>query len=698
MVPRHRPRTEGRLSLTVEAKRPPLPDARLPTPDSALTLRCINTIRVLSMDAVQQAESGHPGTPMALAPAAWLLWTRHLKHDPRHPDWPDRDRFVLSCGHASMLLYSLLHLTGYDLPLDEIKRFRQWGSKTPGHPEHGHTIGVETTTGPLGQGIGNAVGMAIAERLLAQRFNGPGEQLVDHRIWAFVSDGDLMEGVSHEVCSLAGHLRLGNLKVLYDDNDISIDGHTGMTFTEDVGVRFEAYGWRVLYVGDGNDLEAIDRALVQAAEETERPTLIVLRTIIGYPAPTRQNTAKAHGEALGKDEVRKTKEILGWPPDQDFYIPPEVSEATAQWVERGGQLHQAWASRWERYRAAEPALAAQFEGALAGRLQVDWDVLLPKFPAGQALATRQASAAALEALVSVVPELAGGSADLAGSTGTTLKNSVTFAPEQPGRTIAWGVREHCMGAALNGMALHGGIRPYGSTFLIFSDYMRPAIRLAALTGLPVTYIFTHDSVGLGEDGPTHQPIEHLASLRAMPNMTVIRPGDAAETAEAWRAALEHGGGPTALILTRQKLPVPDRNGLGAASGLRRGGYVLYDPPGGAPEAILIATGSELHLALEAAQKIEDIRVRVVSLPCWELFRRQPQGYRDDVLPPTVRARVSIEAAAHMGWREWITEDGESIGLDHFGASAPGERLFQEFGFTVDAAIAAVRRVFAGAGT
>jgi transketolase len=648
------------------------------------------------MDAVQKAESGHPGTPMALAPAAWLLWTRHLKHDPRNPSWPDRDRFVLSCGHASMLLYSLLHLTGYDLSLEEIKNFRQYGSKTPGHPEHGLTPGVEATTGPLGQGIGNAVGMAIAERLLAERFNRPGHEIVNHRTWAFVSDGDMMEGVSHEVCSLAGHLRLGNLKVIYDDNDISIDGHTGMTFTEDVGARFEAYGWRVMHVDDGNDLAAIEQALGAAAAESERPTFIVLRTIIGYPAPTRQNTAKAHGEALGEDEVRKTKEILGWPPDQHFLVPPEVAETTAQWVARGARQRAEWEARFERFRTEKPELARQFDEALAARLAVDWDTVLPKFPAGKELATRQASAAALEALVKVIPELAGGSADLAGSTGTNLKDAVLFAPPpgKPGRTLAWGVREHCMGTALNGMALHGGIRPYGSTFLIFSDYMRPAIRLAALTGIPVTYIFTHDSIGLGEDGPTHQPVEHLASLRAMPNMTVIRPGDAAETAEAWRAALEHREGPTALILTRQKLPVPDRAKLGAANGLRRGGYVLSDPPSGVPRAILLATGSELHLALEAAQRLADIPVRVVSLPSWELFRKQPESYRDTVLPPSVRARVSIEAAARMGWREWVTEDGEIIGLDHFGASAPGERIFQEFGFTVDAAVAAVRRVLA----
>jgi transketolase len=680
-------------ALPVEAKRPPTPDSRPPLSDSALTWRCINTIRVLAMDAVQKAENGHPGTPMALAPAGWVLWTRHLRHDPRHPDWPDRDRFVLSCGHASMLLYGLLHLTGYDLSLEDIRQFRQWGSRTPGHPERGHTPGVETTTGPLGQGIGNAVGMAIAERLLAERFNRPGHELVNHRTWVFASDGDLMEGISHEVCSLAGHLRLGNLKVLYDDNDISIDGHTGLTFTEDVGARFEAYGWHVLHVDDGNDLDAIDRAFVDAEAETGRPTLIVLKTIIGYPAPTRQNTAKAHGEALGEDEVRKTKEILGWPPDQHFLVPPEVAATTAQWVTRGAGLRAEWGTRFERYLMEEGELATQFDDALAGRLHVDWDKALPSFPAGKPLATRQASATTLEALVKLIPELAGGSADLAGSTGTGYKGAITFAPGKPGRNLAWGVREHGMGSALNGMALHGGIRPYGSTFLIFSDYMRPAIRLAALTGLPVTYIFTHDSIGLGEDGPTHQPVEHLASLRAMPNLTLIRPGDAAETAEAWRVAMEHRDGPTALVLTRQKLPVPDRARLGAASGLRRGGYVLHDPEGDAPpQAILIATGSELHLALETAQAIQDLRVRVVSLPCWELFRKQPESYRDEVLPPAVRARVSVEAGARQGWREWVTEAGEIIGLEHFGASAPGEHLFQEFGFTVDAVIAAVRRV------
>ncbi|HSE54001.1 MAG TPA: transketolase [Gemmatimonadales bacterium] len=653
----------------------------------------MNTIRALAMDAVQAAESGHPGTPMALAPAAWLLWTRHLHHDPRRTDWPDRDRFVLSCGHASMLLYGLLHLTGYDLSLEEIRHFRQWGSKTPGHPEHDHTPGVETTTGPLGQGVGNAVGMAMAEALLAHRFNRPGHEIVNHRTWAFASDGDLMEGVASEAASLAGHLALGKLSILYDDNHITIDGDTDRTFNEEVRLRFEGYGWRVLEVGDGNDLDAIDRAFGEAARHTDRPTLIRLRTIIGYPAPTRQGTAKAHGEALGKDEVARTKEILGWPAEPAFYIPPEVAAETEGIAARGAAQRADWDARLARYQAEHPELAREFEQALSGRLEVKWEEVLPQFPPGTALATRQASGATLQALMTAVPTLAGGSADLAGSTGTSLKGLTLFGPGKPGRDIAWGIREHVMGSAMNGMALHGGIRPYGATFLVFADYMKPAIRLAALMKLPVTYIFTHDSIGLGEDGPTHQPIEHLAMLRSIPNMTVIRPGDAAETAEAWRMALEHREGPTALVLTRQKLPVPDRSGLAPASGARRGGYVLYDPPG-AVRAILIATGSEVHVALEAAHALaaEDLAVRVVSLPSWEIFRRQPADYRESVLPAGVRARVSIEAATPFGWLEWVTEDGAVIGIDHFGASAPGERLFEEFGFTRDAAIAAVRRV------
>jgi transketolase len=637
---------------------------------------------------------------MALAPVGWLLWTRHLKHDPANPDWPDRDRFVLSAGHASMLLYSLLHLTGYDLPLEEIRNFRQWDSRTPGHPEYGHTVGVETTTGPLGQGIGNAVGMAMAERLLAARFNLPGHDTVDHRTWVIASDGDMMEGVGSEVSSIAGHLRLGRLKVIYDANHITIDGETDRTFSEDVGARYQAYGWRVLQVDDGNDLDAIDQALSEAASEDERPTLIVLRTIIGNPAPTRQNTAKAHGEPLGKDEVRKTKEILGWDPDQTFVVPDEVAAQASRIKARGATSHGEWQKRFQEFERVHPSLAREFLDAIAGKLKVDWDAALPKFPAGAGLATRQASAKTLENLLPLVPELAGGSADLAGSTGTALKDLMLYGPGRPGRSIAWGVREHAMGAAMNGMALHRGIRPFGGTFLIFSDYMRPSIRLAALMGMPVTYIYTHDSVGLGEDGPTHQPIEHLASLRAIPNLVVIRPADGPETAQAWRAALERQDGPTALVLTRQKLPVPDRTSLGNAAGVLKGAYVLFDPPG-SPRALILATGSEVSLALEAAAALTrgegspPIPTRVVSFPSWELFRAQPEDYRNQVLPPAVRARVSIEAGATQGWREWVTDQGAAIGIDHFGASAPAEKLFQEFGITTKAIVAAVRRVASG---
>ena len=686
-----RPLRERSLPLTVDTQRPPARPQ--PVTDTALTWRSINTVRTLAMDAVQAAESGHPGTPMALAPAGWLLWTRHLRHDPRHPDWPDRDRFVLSCGHASMLIYGLLHLTGYDLSLDDIRNFRQWGSRTPGHPEHGHTPGVETTTGPLGQGFGNAVGMAMAERILAERFNRPGHEIVDHRTWVFASDGDLMEGVASEAASLAGHLALGKLAVVYDDNHITIDGDTDRSFNEQVKLRFEGYGWRVLEVTDGNDLEAIDAAFRDATSRADRPTLIRLRTIIGYPAPTRQNSAKAHGEPLGKDEVRKTKEILGWPPDEAFHVPAEVAAQIGELADRAAQARGEWESSLARYRGEHPDLGRAFDDALSGRLTVNWEAVLPSFPAGTPLATRQASGQTLQALLTAVPELAGGSADLAGSTGTSLKGISLFGPERPGRDIAWGIREHAMAAAMNGMALHRGIRPYGATFLVFSDYMKPAIRLAALMKQPVIYIFTHDSIGLGEDGPTHQPVEHLAMLRSIPNLVVIRPGDAAETAEAWRVALSRQDGPTALVLTRQKLPVPDRAGLGPASGLRRGGYVLLEPDGPA-QAILIATGSEVAVALDAARRLgsEQIPVRVVSLPSWELFRAEPESYRHEVLPPAIRARVSIEAATPFGWQGWVTEAGRSIGIDHFGASAPGERLFQEFGFTPEAATRAVRRV------
>ncbi len=648
------------------------------------------------MDAVEQAQSGHPGTPMALAPAAWVLWTRHLRHDPAHPDWPDRDRFVLSCGHASMLLYGLLHLTGYDLPLDEIRRFRQWGSRTPGHPEHGHTPGVETTTGPLGQGIGNAVGMAIAERILAERFNRPGHAPVGHRTWAFVSDGDLMEGVASEACSLAGHLGLGSLALVYDDNRITIDGEASLAFSEDVGRRFEAYGWRVFRVDDGNDIVALDRTFAQVRGHHDRPALVILRTVIADPAPSKRNTADAHGAPLGKDEVARTKEILGWPAEP-FHVPPDVAEEAPRLRARGTQLREEWERRHARWTAAHPDLAGQLAAAWSGRLDVDWASLLPAFPAGPGLATRQASSKVLEALVSAVPTLVGGSADLAGSTGVHLKGQPLFAAGRPARGLAFGIREHAMGSILNGLALHGGIRPYGSTFLVFADYMKPAIRLAALMGLPTLYVFSHDSIGLGEDGPTHQPVEHLAMLRSIPNLRLLRPGDAAEAAEAWRVALERTGGPTALVLTRQKVPTIDRAapGIGAAAGVRRGGYVLFEPPT-LPRAVLIASGSELSLALGAARALgeEGIPTRVVSLPSWELYREQPAEYREAVLPAALQARVSVEAAATFGWREWLGSEGLAVGIDHFGASAPGERLLQEFGFTQDAVVAAVRRVTA----
>lgn len=645
------------------------------------------------MDAVEQANSGHPGTPMALAPVAYLLWTRHLRHSPRHPDWPDRDRFVLSCGHASMLLYGLLHLTGYDLSLDDIRQFRQWGSRTPGHPERGHTAGVETTTGPLGQGIGTAVGMAMAERFLGAAFNRDGEPLVAHRTWVLASDGDLMEGVASEAASLAGHLRLGKLTVIYDDNRITIDGRTDLSFSEDVGGRFEAYGWRVLRVDDGNDLSAIDAALSDAAGQAERPTLIVLRTIIADPAPTKRDTPGAHGAPLGADEIRKTKAILGWP-DEPFFVPDAARADMGAVATRGAEAESDWNRLHAEYRAAHPTEAERFRQWMAGELPEGWDTKLPVFGMdAKAVETRKASAAALKVLAAALPNLVGGSADLAGSTGTAHGLGGDFGPGQSGQTVHWGIREHAMAACMNGMAAHGGVRPFGSTFLVFSDYMKPAIRLAALMGLPVIYLGTHDSIGVGEDGPTHQPIEQLAMLRAIPNVVVFRPGDANETVEAWRAAVLRREGPTILALTRQKLPVLDRSTLGAAAGVHRGGYVLFDPPGGI-QAIAMATGSELSVAVDAARLLakDGVRVRVVSLPSWELFAAQPQAYRDSVLPPAVHARVSVEAATSFGWHRWLGEAGEAVSLDHFGASAPGERLFDEFGFSAAHVADTIRRV------
>lgn len=651
------------------------------------------------MDAVEQAQSGHPGTPMALAPAAYVLWTSFLRHNPRNPGWPDRDRFVLSCGHASMLLYSLLHLSGYDLPLHEIQNFRQWGSLTPGHPERGHTPGVETTTGPLGQGFGNAVGMAIAERFLAEHFNRPDHTIVDHRVWAFASDGDLMEGVASEAASLAGHLRLGKLNVVYDDNHITIDGDTALSFSEDVPRRFEAYGWHVVRVGDGNDLAAINAAYEAALAETSRPSLVVLRTFIADPAPTKRNTADAHGAPLGPEEVRRTKEIMGWPQEPRFYVP---DDALANWrgtVRRGAELESEWRKRYEAYASAHRTAAAELDQWLSGGLPPGWEQALPVVtPAAGQLATRQASGMALQAIAAAVPNLIGGSADLGGSTGTTLKQGGTFGPGTAGRTFHWGVREHGMAACLNGIAAHGGLRPFGSTFLVFSDYMKPAIRLAAIMRLPVIYIGTHDSIGVGEDGPTHQPVEHLAMLRAIPNLVTIRPADATETIEAWRVAMERTAGPTMLVLTRQKLPVLDRSVVNGADGVRHGAYVLLDPPGSAGlDTILIGTGSEVAVALGAARLLhaEGIAARVVSMPSWELFAAQPESYRNSVLPPAVRARVAVEAAGAFGWPRWTTDDGAMIGIEGFGASAPGERLYQEFRITPEQVAAKAKQLLAG---
>jgi transketolase len=649
------------------------------------------------MDAVEAAQSGHPGTPMALAPAAYILWHRFLRHNPRNPQWADRDRFVLSCGHASMLLYALLHLTGYDVSLDDIKAFRQWGSKTPGHPERGHTPGVETTTGPLGQGVANAVGMAIAERLMAEHFNRPGHRIVDHRTWAFASDGDLMEGVASEAASIAGHLRLAKLTLVYDDNHITIDGDTALTFSEDVQRRFEAYGWHVIRVSDGNDLAAISVALDAARQESARPTLVVLRTHIADPAPTKRDTAEAHGAPLGAEEVRRTKQIIGWPEEPKFFIPDDALSHWRESVNRGLALEADWNARVAAYSAANPEAAAELRQWLSGALPEGWDRELSALaPSTGSLATRQASGLALQAIATAVPNLVGGSADLGGSTGTTLKQGGTFGPATSGRTFHWGVREHGMAACLNGIAAHGGLRGFGSTFLVFSDYMKPAIRLAAIMKLPVVLIGTHDSIGLGEDGPTHQPVEHLAMLRAIPNVVVLRPADATETVEAWRVAMERTDGPTVLVLTRQKVPVLDREVLAHAGGLAQGAYVLLDPPGGNPQAILIASGSEVHVALGAARALaaDRVRVRVVSMPSWELFVRQPEQYRDNVLPPAVRVRVGIEAGSAFGWERWTTDDGAMVAMTGFGASAPADRLFEEFNFTADRAAAVTRRLLA----
>ncbi|HMA39800.1 MAG TPA: transketolase [Gemmatimonadales bacterium] len=653
---------------------------------------CINAVRALAMDAVQQADSGHPGTAMALAPLAWVLWQRHLRVDPADPAWPDRDRFVLSCGHACMLMYATLYLSGFDLSLDELKQFRQWGSRTPGHVEH-VTPGVEVTTGPLGQGVGNAVGLAIAEAQLAALFNRPGHAILDHYTYFLASDGDVMEGISHEACSLAGHLRLGKLIGFYDDNRITIDGATDLTFSDDTARRFEAYGWHVQHVPDGNDLDAIDHAIRHAQAATDRPSLIILRTHIAYGSPNKQDTAEAHGAPLGAAEVKLTKEHLGWPSLEPFFVP---EESLAEWrraKQRGALLHADWQARWSDYRTAHPQLAAELERRWSGRLPEGWDGALPVFGPADAQATRAASGKVLNAIAPRLPELIGGSADLTGSNLTHIKGSEDFAAGVvTGRNFHFGVREHGMGAVLNGLAYHGGFIPFGGTFLVFSDYMRPAIRLAALAHIKVIYVFTHDSIGLGEDGPTHQPIEQLAALRVIPNMTVIRPSDPGETVEAWRAVIRHQGGPVALVLTRQKVAVIDRTRHTAATGLHRGGYVLADAPGGKPEVMLLATGSEVEIALGAFDLLtkEGVRARVVSMPCLEYFARQPQAYRDEVLPPAVTQRIAIEAAASQSWYRWVGERGVIVGIDRFGASAPYQRIYREFGLTVENVVAQAR--------
>ncbi|MGD8983579.1 MAG: transketolase [Desulfobacteraceae bacterium] len=648
---------------------------------------CVNTIRMLSADSVEKANSGHPGMPMGAATMAYVLWTRFFKHNPANPDWSDRDRFVLSAGHGSTLLYSLLHLTGYDLSLEELKNFRQWGSKTPGHPESHITKGVETTTGPLGQGFANGVGMAIAERFLAAHFNRPGHDIVDHHIYGIVSDGDLMEGVSHEAASLAGHLKLGNIIYFYDDNHISIDGSTDLAFTENRVDRFKAYDWHVQTVEDGNDIEAIEKAIRAAQEEKDRPSLISVRTHIGYGSPNKQDTASAHGEPLGAEELKLTKENLGWPLEPEFLIPEEALKHFRQALEKGKAWEEEWTDRFQAYEKAHPELAAECQGWMSGQLPDGWEKEIPSFPADpKGVATRVASGTVLSAVAPVFPNLIGGSADLAPSNKTFVKGGEVFQGGQyAGRNFHFGVREHGMGSIMNGMALHGGLIPYGGTFLIFSDYMRPPIRLAAMMGLKVIYIFTHDSIGLGEDGPTHQPIEQLAALRAIPNLTVLRPCDANETAEAWRFALEHKEGPVALALTRQGLPILDRKKFESAKDLHRGGYVLSDDGDKQPDIILMGSGSEVHVAIEAANKLREkgVAARVVSMPSWELFDKQPEAYRDQVLPPEINTRVAVEAGATQGWHRYLGNKAAVIGIDHFGASAPYKILYEKFGITAD---------------
>ena len=665
--------------------------------DPALDALCINTLRTLSVDAVEEANSGHPGLPLGAAPMAYVLWTRHLRHAPSEPHWANRDRFVLSAGHGSMLLYALLYTTGYEIDLEELQHFRQWGSRLAGHPEFGALPGVEATTGPLGQGSANAVGMALAERMLAARYNRPGHAIVDHATYALVSDGDLMEGLSNEAASLAGHWKLGKLVYLYDANDVTLDGPAALAFSEDVGARYAALGWQVLEVEHGDsDLEAIDRALSEARAERARPSLIRVRTTIGFGSPKKAGSAAAHGSPLGAEETRATKLALGWDPDQRFHVPEAALEHLRSAREQGAAALAQWEAQKAAWARAFPELAQEWERIAAGRLPADFESALPRWKAGESIATRSAGGKVLNALAAVVPELCGGDADLSGSTKTSIAGGGSFdGAKGTGRNLHFGVREHAMGAIANGMLYHGGLRPYTATFFVFSDYMRPAVRLAALAELPSIYVWTHDSIAVGEDGPTHEPIEHLASLRAMPRLRVVRPADANETAFAWRDALKLRDRPTALVLSRQDLPVlPGTAELGD-EGVAHGAYVLADG-GGLPDAIVIATGSEVQLALGARERLatEGLAVRVVSMPCWEDFAEAPEAWRARVLPPAVRARVSVEAGATLGWERWIGAAGVALGIDRFGASAPGETNLERFGFSVDAVVSAVRMALA----
>jgi len=661
---------------------------------SELDELCIQTIRFLSVEAIQKASSGHPGMPMGMAPAAYVLWTRHLRCNPANPRWHNRDRFVLSAGHGSMLLYSLLYLCGYDVSLEELKNFRQWASKTPGHPEYHTDCGIEVTTGPLGQGISNAVGMAIAEKFLAGYFNRNGFPVIDYKIYTIAGDGDLEEGVSSEASSLAGHLGLDNLIVIYDDNHITIDGDTKLTFTEDTAKRYEAYGWNVQVVaGDGNDMAAFEKALEAAKKQKARPSIIKLRTHIAYGSPNLQDTEKAHGSPLGDDEIKLIKENFGWDPEKTFYVPEEVLAHMRKAIDKGKQAEAAWNKMFTDYAKAHPDLARQLRDAPAGKLPVALDDILPKFEAGSSIATRKASQTTLNAVMPNLPLVLGGSADLTPSNNTKFAGAQDFQKgNYNGRYIHYGVREHAMAAIMNGISVSGLARAYGGTFLVFSDYMRPAIRVAAMSKYPTIFVFTHDSIGLGEDGPTHQPVEQLASLRAIPNLIVLRPADANETAQAWKFALQYRDGPVAILLTRQGLPVLDQDKYGSASGVSKGAYILLGAD--KPDVLLLATGSEVSIALDAAEKLtaEGISARVVSMPCWELFEKQDEKYRNSVLPPSVTARVGVEAGVQQGWNKWLGDNGIFIGMSSFGASAPGKVCFEKFGITVENVVEAAKKL------